>query len=147
MKWFAIKRQSISTIDPAYLKDLSEVLQQGRDRHHTRPDAYSYNIATVVALAATTAATIIPYQIWAKVAAAVATFLIAITRAIDLAGRWRWRWEMRMGYQILLDRIDEIKLLPENEKLAAIRAVYDQLEELRKRESGIPGTAANTIGF
>ena len=52
-----------------------------------------------------------------------------------------------MGYQILLDRIDEIKLLPENEKLAAIRAVYDQLEELRKRESGIPGTAANTIGF
>lgn len=128
--------------DPDPLAELRKLIIKGMDRHQPRLDAWSYNIATVVALAATSAATIIPYPIWAKVAAAVATFLIATTRAMDLGGRWRWRWEMRMGYQMLLDSTDEIKILPDDEKLAAFKKVYAGLEDMRKREGNIPGTSA-----
>jgi len=127
--------------DPDALAELQKVIILGMKRHQPRLDAWSYNIATVVALAATSAATIIPYPIWAKVAAAVATFLIATTRAMDLGGRWRWRWEMRMGYQMLLDSTDEIEILPDDEKPAALRKVYAGLKDMRRREGNIPGTS------
>lgn len=135
------RRKLPNTIDPAYLNELRDVLQRGKDGHHTWLDAWAFNIATVIALAATSAATIIPSQTWARVAAAVATFLIATMRAMDLGGRWRFRWEMRMEYQILIDRTREIEILPDDQKATAIRRIYDQLEELHRRESGIPGTS------
>jgi len=130
-------------IDKATAK-LRETVAEGIKNHATRADSFYHNGGTALALAATSTATIIPtsYAIWAKAAAAVATFTIAVARALDFGGRWRWHIEMRTGYQALVDRIDEVAVLPDAEQLDAIRKIYDKLEALRLREGAVPGSGA-----
>jgi hypothetical protein len=130
------------------LVQLRGEIQRNVGRHSARSDSIYHNGGTVLALAATAAATIIPSEhfIWAKVCAAVATFIIAVTRALDFGGRWRFHIEMQASYVALLDRLDEIDFLPESERLAAIKRIFDTLERLRAREGGIPGAGAPTVG-
>jgi hypothetical protein len=75
----------------------------------------------------------------AKVAAGLATFVIAVSRALDFGGRWRWHIGMRAKYEALLSRVEEIAILPADEQLNAVRSVFDQLVALRRDEEGIPG--------
>jgi hypothetical protein len=135
-----------ATVDSQAIDEVRALLQDGRDKHSPRLDAIRYNYGTLIALAATSAATIVPWAIWAKAAAAVATFIIALSRAMDFGGRWRWHWEMRMGYQALLDRTTELSALPDAEKLDMLKTIYDGLADLRKREGNIPGTSGASIG-
>jgi hypothetical protein len=116
----------------------------GAYRNHKSPDAILYNFGIPIALVATTAATVVPSPIWAKSLSAAATVIIAISRAMGFGSRWRWHWEMKMKYQALIDRTDEVELLPlpHDEKLDRIKNIYDQLEDLRKSEGDIPGTTA-----
>jgi hypothetical protein len=133
-------------VDSDAVDEVRALLQDGWAKHSPKLDAIRYNYGTLIALAATSAATIIPWSIWAKVAAAVATFIIALSRAMDFGGRWRWHWEMRMSYQALLDRTTEIGALPDAEKLDMLKKIYDGLADLRKREGNIPGTSGASIG-
>ena len=128
-------------VDDAAIDHLHGVLDDGKRKHKPGRDSFYHNGGTALALAATGAVTIIPasHVILAKIAAAIAAFIIAVARALDFGGRWRWHLEMRNAYQALIDRTDEIKVLPDVDRLAAIKAVYDRLEKIRARENGIPG--------
>ncbi len=128
-------------LDDDAIKHLHDVLSEGKSKHSPKGDSFYHNGGTILALAATGAATIIPtsHAVWAKVAAAIATFVIALARALDFGGRWRWHIEMRNAYQALIDRTDELNVLPDADRLAAIKNIYDKLEKLRVRENGIPG--------
>lgn len=128
-------------LDDKAIKHLHDILSEGKSKHSPTGDSFYHNGGTVLALAATGAATIIPtsHAVWAKVAAAIATFIIALARALDFGGRWRWHIEMRNSYQALIDRTDELNVLPDADRLAAIKNIYDRLEKLRVRENGIPG--------
>ncbi|MFF4629676.1 hypothetical protein [Streptomyces griseorubiginosus] len=99
-------------------------------------------------MAATTAATVIPadHAIWARIAAGVATLLIAVARALDFGARWRWHLNMRARYAILLDRVDKVALLPVNARSDALGQIYDELSKVRSLERGIPGSGtASTV--
>jgi hypothetical protein len=130
------------TVDTAAVTNLRDRLSEEIKKHSPTADSMYHNGGTVLALAATATATIIPYAFWAKVAAAIATFVIALARALDFGGRWRWHIEMRNSYQALLDRADELEVLPDGERLDAIKSIYDKLEALRARENGIPGAGS-----
>lgn len=128
-------------LDDDTIKHLRDTLSAAMRKHSPKGDSFYHNGGTVLALAATGAATIIPtsHAVWAKIAAAIATFIIALARALDFGGRWRWHIEMRNAYQGLIDRTDELNVLPDADRLAAIKTIYDRLEKLRVRENGIPG--------
>src|SRR5206468_396252 len=106
-------------IDEADISSLRETLVKELKEHSPTMDSIYHNGGTLLALMATGAATIIPasYSFWIKVSAAIATFIIALTRALDFGGRWRWHIEMKNGYQALIDRTDELRVLPDDEKL------------------------------
>jgi hypothetical protein len=134
-------------VDDAAIQHLHDVLSKGMVTHSTFRDSFYHNGGTVLALAATGAATIIPtsHALLAKIAAGIATLIIALARALDFGGRWRWHLEMRNAYQALIDRADEVHVLPDADKLAAMKAIYDKLEKLRTRESGIPGAGGTAV--
>lgn len=151
--WLAKKKKKGGpmAIDEADIDKLRETLTGELKKHSPTQDSWYYNGGTVLALLATSAATIIPasHSFWVKVSAAIATFIIALARALDFGGRWRWHIEMRNGYQTLIDRTDELYVLPDDEKLDAMKSIYDKLEAMRARENGIPGaggTAAAQVG-
>jgi hypothetical protein len=131
-------------IDGNTLADLKQQVQDAIKEHSPTADSVYHNGGTILALAATSTATIVPsdHWIWAKIVAALATFLIAVSRALDFGGRWRWHIEMQANYRALLDRVNEVSLLPKDAQLDALKRVYDKLEALRLREGGIPGAGA-----
>ena len=128
-----------------YLKD---ELTQAIKEHSPVADSWLHNGGTAVALAATTAATIIPTSspTLAKVTAGIATFVIAISRALDFGGRWRWHIAMRARYAALLNRVEEMVVLPADEQLAAVKDVFNQLVALRGEEDRIPGAGDSLKG-
>ena len=116
--------------------------------HSPASDSFFHNGGTLLALAATTTATLLPASqlFWARIASGVATFVIALSRALDFGGRWRWHIEMRNGYRSMLDRVNLVEILPDDERLAEMKRIYHDLAALRLRENTIPGsgTAATT---
>ncbi|WP_405809831.1 hypothetical protein OG729_34375 [Streptomyces sp. NBC_00210] len=92
-------------------------------------------------MAATTVATVLPvgYTTWARIAAGIATFLIAVARALDFGARWRWHLNMRSRYSVLLDRVDQTQLLPVEGRAEALSKIYEDLSKVRTLERGIPG--------
>jgi hypothetical protein len=128
-------------VDDAAISHLHGILSEGMQSHKPKRDSFFHNGGTILALLATGAATLIPtsHAVWAKIAAAIATFVIALARALDFGGRWRWHIEMRNAYQALIDRADELTALPDAERLDATKKIYDKLEKLRQQENGIPG--------
>lgn len=95
----------MTTPDEAIIKLRAE-LDKDVKAHSPTGDSIYHNGGTVVALAATATATLLPMSlsIWAKVASAIATFVIALSRALDFGGRWRWHIQMRNAYRALIDR-------------------------------------------
>jgi hypothetical protein len=87
-------------------------------------------------------ATILPvdYSNWARAAAGVATFLIAVSRALDFGSRWRWHLDMKARYFALLDKIEQVSLLPADQQQAALIGIYEALAEARSLERTIPGS-------
>ncbi|WP_033313328.1 hypothetical protein RFN58_29555 [Streptomyces iakyrus] len=112
--------------------------------HGGKRDSLLHNGSTMAAMAATTVATVLPvdYSTWARVAAGVATFLIAVARALDFGARWRWHLNMRSRYAVLLDRVDQAALLPAGEQAGALHRIYEDLFKVRSLERGIPGVSA-----
>jgi len=116
-------------------------LERSVSAHSTRGDSFFHNGGTAIALAATGTATLLPssLSIWARVASAIATFVIAISRALDFGGRWRWHLQMRNSYTALIDRVNELEVLPEADRPAAAEKIYEDLVALRTKENAIPG--------
>lgn len=128
------------------IKNLRSNLEDCVKRHSPRQDSIYHNGGTAVALAATGTATLLPMSLsfWARVASAIATFVIALSRALDFGGRWRWHVQMRNAYQALIDRVDELDVLPEAERTAAQKKIFEDLVALRSKENTIPGASAPT---
>lgn len=134
-------------VEPVFSEKLQKLranVEREMEYHSPKPDARYHNYGTALALAATGAATILPetLSIWARISAGIGTFVIALSRALDFGGRWRWHLEMRSQYMALRDRIDQIDTLPEEERIEAVKRIYDQLVALRVQEKSIPGTGA-----
>ncbi|MEU8604727.1 hypothetical protein [Streptomyces parvulus] len=121
---------------------LTTSIQRAIRPHGGLRDSLLHNGITMISMAATTAATIIPgdQSIWARISAGIATLLIAVARALDFGARWRWHLNMRSRYEVLLDRVDKVSLLPVDERRAALVQVYDDLAKVRSLERGIPGS-------
>lgn len=134
------------SLGPQQISPLREAVDKGIKAHSPTFDSLYHNGGTALALAATAIATVLPtsYSAWAKGAAAFATFVIALSRALDFGGRWRWHIEMRTGYIALGDRVAELEGLPDPEQLEAWKKIYDRLEVLRARESGVPGAGSTS---
>ena len=124
------------------IEALRAKLERAVKQHSPSTDSFLHNGGTAVALAATGAATVLPveYSTWARIASAIATFVIAVARALDFGARWRWHLGMQNAYQALLDRLDVLPLLPEAERQQSLNAICNGLEVLRSRENGIPGS-------
>ena len=114
--------------------------------HSPRKDSIYHNGGTVIALAATGTATLLPMSlsIWAKVASAIATFVIALSRALDFGGRWRWHIQMRNAYRVLIDRVNGLAVLPDADRPTAAQKIFEDLATLRAKENSIPGAGAAT---
>lgn len=97
----------MKTLEDA-ITSLGEELTRCVKEHSPFGDSLFHNGGTVIALAATGTATLLPSSMstWARIAAAVATFVIALSRALDFGGRWRWHIQMRNAYMALLDRVN-----------------------------------------
>lgn len=108
----------------------------------------AHNGGTALAIAATTAATVMPVDLstWARVASGVGTFLIAISRVLDFGSRWRWSVSMNSRYTVLLDQLDRVTVLPPGERKAALIKVYDALANVRAAEDSVPGAGLPTLG-
>jgi hypothetical protein len=121
---------------------LTESIKSAMRPHGGKRDSLLHNGSTMAAMAATTAATIIPegFSLWGRIAAGAATFLIAVARALDFGARWRWHLNMRSRYAVLLDRVDQVALLPVDQRADALSRVYEDLFKVRALERGIPGS-------
>lgn len=124
-------------------------LERAIKSHRGWGDSVWHNGGTIVAIAATTVATVLPanYSIWARTAAGVATFFIAVSRALDFGTRWRWHLDMRARYSILLDRLDQVAVIPLAERAAILAKIYDDLARVRTQELAIPGAGLNGSNF
>lgn len=109
-----------------------------------RIDSAWHNAGTDLALAATTAATLLPsnFAMWARVASGLATFLIALVRALDFGSRWRWHLNIRARCTSLVDRVDRVAVLPPDQRSEALAQLYDELARIRAQERTIPGSAS-----
>jgi rhamnogalacturonyl hydrolase YesR len=126
------------------IQGLREGLNKNIKRHASWSDSLYLNGGTVLALAATGTATLLPSSLsmWAKIASAMATFVIALSRALNFGGRWRFHVQMSNAYQGLLDRVNQLDVLPEGERNAAAAKIFDDLVKLRTKENARPGAGA-----
>lgn len=126
--------------------NLRSDIDKGIKSHATKADSFYHNGGTVLALAATGVATLLPssLSLWAKVASAIATFVIALSRALDFGGRWRWHLQMRNAYTALIDQVNELDVLREEDRPAAAKKIFEGLASLRAKENTIPGASAAT---
>jgi hypothetical protein len=133
----------MTTHDEAIIKLRTELAENVK-QHSPRADSLYHNGGTVLALAATATATLLPMSlsIWARVASAIATFVIALSRALDFGGRWRWHLQMSNSYRALIDRVDELEVLPTADRPTAAKKIFDDLVDLRSKENSIPGAGA-----
>jgi hypothetical protein len=132
------------TVSTSDVERLQQQVTMAIAAHSPRADSVFHNGGTVLALAATGTATFLPgsYGLWARVASAIATFVIALSRALDFGARWRWHVEMRNAYTALLDRTSLVMVLPDADRLEVMKTLYADLVELRLRENRIPGAGA-----
>jgi hypothetical protein len=109
---------------------------------HRTPDALLYNGGTGLALALTSAATVVAPTIWARSLSAVATGVIAISRALDFGGRWRWHCQRELACQALLVKL---RHLHERDGKTVSQQLDDiEAELLKLLESGatLPGVGS-----
>ncbi len=112
--------------------------------HSPGADSIYHNGGTVIALAATGTATLLPMSLsfWARVASAIATFVIALSRGLDFGGRWRWHIQMRNAYRAMIDRVNGLDVLPNTDRPAAAKKIFEDVAALREKENSIPGAGA-----
>jgi hypothetical protein len=128
---------------------LAASVRESQQHHgkYRRYDAWLFNGGTVLVLALTSAASFLePGALgsWSWLPRAIsgaAAIIIGIERSLSVGQRWRFHIEQESGYQTVLDRINFLRLMPELEKPAYVKAIWDSLKGLREREAAIPGVA------
>jgi hypothetical protein len=124
--------------EPLYRELVDMVLD-----HNPRPDSFYYNGGTVFALLATGAATVLAgfAPLGAAIASSIASFIIALSRALNFGGRWRWHLQQQNDYSRLIYELNAVALLEApDEQRAAVRTVYRRLIALKASDAGIPGS-------
>lgn len=129
------------------IEQLRSDLTKGINAHSPLGDSIYLNGGTVLALAATGTATLLPMSLsfWARVASAIATFVIALSRALDFGGRWRFHTQMRNAYLALRDRVNRLDVLPDADRSAAAAKIFEDLAILRTQENSRPGSGAGSV--
>jgi hypothetical protein len=99
-------------------------------------------MGSILAIVASTAATVIPveYPLAARLCAAAATLIIAVSRTAEFGNRWVWHLSLAGSYDALLMRLDTRDLLPEDQRDAEVVSIREDLADVLRRESEIPGT-------
>jgi hypothetical protein len=128
------------------IERLRSDLAEGVKSHSPRGDSIYLNGGTVLALAATGTATLLPMSLssWARLASAIATFVIALSRSLDFGGRWRFHTQMRNAYMALEDRVNRLDVLPAADRAAVAAGIFDDLAALRASENTRPGAGAGS---
>jgi hypothetical protein len=142
-----MKGAAMATPEQA-IEQLRSDLKDGIKAHSPRADSIYLNGGTVLALAATGTATLLPMSLssWARVASAIATFVIALSRALDFGGRWRFHTQMRNAYVALRDRVNRLDVLPDADRSPAAAKIFEDLAILRTEENARPGSGAGSVG-
>lgn len=115
--------------------------------HDPRLDSVLFNGGTLLALAATIAATAAPWtgqHAWiARALTGLAAFLIGAERALNFGERWRYHRRMRGAYQTILERLSVARALDAPEQRTAVQGVITDLEQLRTMSGDIPVGSLN----
>jgi hypothetical protein len=140
------KRPSVTECSAYLRKELKADVADHKRK--SAADSVYHNLGTAIALAATTTATVLPASLstWARIASGLATFLIALARALDFGARWRWHLRMKAKYTGMLYRVEKVQLLPSDEQSSALQLIFDELVALHKDEAGIPGSSELSPG-
>lgn len=136
-----------NTIEDQQIAQLRQDVQHSLDEHKKWGswDAYFYNGGTGIVLLCTTLATYLPdtqTQIanWLpQVLTAIATFWVALDRALTFGSRWRFHLSQKYGYRRILDRLSFYSTIPTPEREKHIKETLMQLDIVRSQESDMPG--------
>jgi hypothetical protein len=129
--------------------------EAGRKRHKKSGnwDSFAYHVLTVVALASTTAATLLATLVpsdrtWiVAVFSGLATVLIGIERTFGLGPRWRDHQTLRAGYDGLLDKISVYRAQSHwsvDVQGKRLTEVMQDLRRLRRQEGIAPKVESAT---
>jgi hypothetical protein len=125
-------------------------LQKSVADHDGWADPIAFNGGTILVLALTALATVLPSAIpdgtlkWAApVCSALAGLFVAMERALGFGARWRYHREMKSAYESIVDMLEFFPILPAAERPKYARDIYTSLYAVRSRESAIPNAGTN----
>jgi hypothetical protein len=135
------------------LAPLRQTLEAAMADHERHYDGWLYNGGTVVALVATTTATVLPSvsgiaknNIWIiAVCSGVATLLVSLERALRFGERWAYHSGMKARYRFLLDSLVVLFTLTQGEQTRAFRNLMVELRAVRLLESALPGVRTHPL--
>lgn len=112
-------------------------------------DAYFYNGGTGVVLLCTTLATYLPdsqtsVAHWLpQVLTGMATFWVALDRALTFGPRWRFHLSQKSGYRRVLDKLTLCDALSGTERENCLRQAIELLDGVRSQEPDMPGVGVS----
>ncbi|MDJ1473544.1 hypothetical protein [Xanthocytophaga flava] len=126
-------------------EQIKESIQE--HKYHQSLDAYTYNTSVLVAITATTVATLLPptidYIWFVKILSGIAALLIALDRSLNWGARWLYHRTMRHEYLIIEAKISFYENITQDlsseEKHKYYLEIYNDLYTLRRREAYVPG--------
>lgn len=130
---------------PLDLDKLAENIERSRERHagDEKLDNFFFNYGTVAILFLTLVAAFLEpgamgLPVWLpRAMSALAAILVGLERSLSFGQRWRFHIEQENGYQMVLDKITFVKLVPEAERPALLKDIKANVEILRAKESKI----------
>ena len=108
-------------------------------------DAYLYNGGTAVVLLCTSLATYIPAAknpglSWIPpILTGLATFLVALDRALAFGPRWKFHLTQSAGYRRILDRIEIYPSIDQDNRQKHLEKLLSLLDVVRSQEPNMPG--------
>jgi hypothetical protein len=137
-------------LSPEVVARLRERLQKAVTDHDGWADPVAFNGGTILVLALTALATLLPSAIpdgevkWAApLCSALAGLFVAMERALGFGARWRYHREMKSAYESIIDMLEFYPILPVAERPKYARDIYASLYAVRSRESAIPNAGTN----
>lgn len=133
------------------IERLKDRLQISVKQHDVWADPIMFNGGTILVLALTSMATLLPSIVprdafaWAApVCAGVAGLVVAMERALGFGARWRYHREMKSAYESIIDMLEFLPVVPAAERAKYIRDIFAALYAVRSRESAIPNAGTHS---
>ena len=132
------------------IERLKSKMAASAQMHNIVINPLMFNGGTVIVLALTALATILPTILpvgqatWAApLCSAITGLFIAMERALGFGARWRFHTEMKNAYVAIGDMLDFYPMLPASEQPKYARDIFSALYAVRSRESAIPNAGSN----